>query len=746
MEFFSAATRGIRRIRPEPFSHAEDDTRHVSHVQVLEGRPPVIQWWRELNRARFARRGAEHADGDGEDDGSRTERFSHAAVRSGHVDRGTAAAPFHARHHRRKPHAIAEERRQGARHSTVSAQHASNALIGGIPAGVPVLREHAGTDALRIGGVKPFDEPLREQAVTRQASTPRVLRQTIRERSIAAAGCQTPHHAIEALPVVVGFYQPSSSLLPSAAGDVDGRKRREFRRFAMDELRAKLDAILDGMDASADALPRLDHEHVEPVRMQVAGGGETSDPRANDNDVLSLRHEKAERQRTRRIVAQNGSKRQILRMPNPRLFLALLAALGTRAHAQSLDADIGRRVDQVMPKVVAWRRDIHQNPELSNREVRTAKLVADHLRALGLEVQTGVATNGVVAVLRGGRPGGIVALRADMDALPVTEQTNVPFKSTVRTMYNGQDAGVMHACGHDMHTAMLMGAAEVLAGMKAQIPGTVKFIFQGAEEGPPAGEKGGAKQMLAEGVFATLKPDAIFGLHVGVTNAEAGHLTYKPLGFMAAADFFTVTVRGKQVHGATPWAGVDPLVAASQIVLGLQTVVSRQMDITNSPVVVTVGSIQGGIRNNIIPDSVVMLGTIRTFDPEMRKDVQARVKRTAEQIAAASGATATVTIDERTPVTSNDPTLTDRMVPTLRRVAGPANVSLGRPVTGAEDFGDFANQVPGLFVFLGIRPKGSPPSAFVSNHSPLFFADEAALPVGVKTLVTLATDYLSSPR
>ena len=411
--------------------------------------------------------------------------------------------------------------------------------------------------------------------------------------------------------------------------------------------------------------------------------------------------------------------------------------------AAPLDAEIARRLDGVMPKVVTWRRDLHQHPELSNRETRTAALVADHLRKLGLEVKTGVATTGVVAVLKGGRPGPVVALRADMDALPVTEQVDLPFASKVRTTYNGQDVGVMHACGHDMHVAMLMGAAEVLAGMRAQIPGTIKFIFQPAEEGPPAGEKGGAIQMIAEGVLRDPKPDAIFGIHVGVTPHEAGHLSYKPLGFMAAADFYQITVRGRQVHGATPWAGVDPVVVGAQIVNGIQTIVARQMDLTNSPVVVTVGSFNGGVRNNIIPDSVVMLGTIRTFDPAMRRDVQMRLKRTAEQIAASAGATAEVKIDERTPVTSNDPALTERMVASLRRAAGAPNVSLARPVTGAEDFGYFAEQVPGLFVFLGVRPKGSPESAFVSNHSPKFFADEAALPVGVKALVTLATDFLA---
>ena len=425
---------------------------------------------------------------------------------------------------------------------------------------------------------------------------------------------------------------------------------------------------------------------------------------------------------------------------------ACLLAAGSAAAARPTDAEISALAQKYSGASIAQRQDMHRNPELSNRETRTGELVAKHLKSLGYEVQAGIAHTGVVGILRGGRPGKTVALRADMDALPVTEQVNLPFASKVKTTYNGQEVGVMHACGHDMHVAMLMGAAEVLAGMKAQLPGTVKFIFQPAEEGPPGNEKGGAIEMMAQGALANPKPDAIFGLHVGVTAAEAGHLTYKPLGFMAAADFYTVTVRGKQVHGATPWAGVDPIVVGAQIVTGLQTVVSRQMDLTNSPVVVTVGAFQGGVRNNIIPDSVVMMGTIRTFDPAMRKDVQMRVKRTAEQIAAASGATATVDIVERTPVTSNDPALTERMVASLQRVAGPQNVSLGRPVTGAEDFGYFAEQVPGLFVFLGVRPKGSPESAFVSNHSPKFFADEAALPNGVKALVTLATDFLAQPR
>ncbi|GJG86267.1 N-acyl-L-amino acid amidohydrolase [Gemmatimonadetes bacterium T265] len=435
----------------------------------------------------------------------------------------------------------------------------------------------------------------------------------------------------------------------------------------------------------------------------------------------------------------------------------VLGAAGARAQAAppggprggpSPDAEIARRAETVLPKVVAWRRDLHEHPELSNQETRTSAIVAAHLKALGLEVHEGVGGHGVVGVLRGGKPGKIVALRADMDALPVTEQVDLPFKSAVRSTYNGQAVGVMHACGHDMHTSMLMGAAEVLAGMKAELPGTVVFLFQPNEEGDP-GKPSGAKAMLAAGAMdgtggalGVPKPDAVFGLHVGITPDEVGHLTYRPNGFMAAADFFRVVVRGRQTHGSTPWAGVDPVVAASYAVTALQTVVSRQTNLTVGPAVVTVGALNAGVRNNIIPDSAVLLGTIRTFDPAMRREIHDRVRRTVELAAQAQGATAEVTIEEMTPVTANDPALTARMVATLRRVAGDAGVSEGRPVTGSEDFGYFAERVPGLFVFLGVRPKGSPETAFVSNHSPKFFADEGALPVGVRTLASLAADYL----
>jgi amidohydrolase len=425
--------------------------------------------------------------------------------------------------------------------------------------------------------------------------------------------------------------------------------------------------------------------------------------------------------------------------------LAATAAVAEPAFAQpaALDAEIARRVEQVMPKVVAWRRDFHQHPELSNRETRTAGVVAEQLRRLGLEVRTGVAKTGVVAVLRGGRPGPVVALRADMDALPVTEQVDLPFASKVRTTFNGQEVGVMHACGHDMHTAMLLGAAEVLAGMRAQIPGTVKFIFQPAEEGPPAGERGGAGVMIEEGALASPAVNAIFGLHV--FPMPVGELHYRPEGTMASSDNLTIVVQGRQTHGALPWNGVDPIVAASQIVLGLQTVISRQADITKAPAIVTVGSIQGGVRSNIVPDSVVMLGTIRTFDPGMQKLIHERIRRTAEHTAAAAGATAQVRIDIGNPVTFNDPALTARMGPTLRRVAGADKVRTAQLTTTAEDFSRFQQKVPGLFVFLGVAPAGTDPATAAPNHSPKFFADEGAMPTGVRALVTLATDFLAAP-
>jgi len=424
--------------------------------------------------------------------------------------------------------------------------------------------------------------------------------------------------------------------------------------------------------------------------------------------------------------------------------MAVTAGATAPAHAQEADAlraRIDAAVTQVNGRVVAWRRDIHQNPELGNREFRTSKLVADHLRSLGLEVQTGIAHTGVVGMLRGGKPGPLVALRADMDALPVTEMVDLPFASKVRTEYNGQEVGVMHACGHDNHVAILMGVAEILAAMKSDLPGDVMFIFQPAEEGAPAGEEGGAQLMLKEGLFAKEKPAAVFGLHV--TPLPVGTIAYRAGGIMAASDTWRMVVRGKQTHGAYPWGGVDPIVTAAQIVLGLQTVVSRQSDLTKAPAVVTVGQFTGGLRSNIIPDTVVMVGTIRTLDPEMRTDVHERVRRTAEHIAAAQGATVDIDINLGYPVTFNDPELTAWALPTLQRVTG--GRAIERPaVLGAEDFSYYAQETPGLFVWLGITPEGQDPVTAPSNHSPLFFADEAALPIGVRALAHLAVDYMTS--
>jgi amidohydrolase len=421
------------------------------------------------------------------------------------------------------------------------------------------------------------------------------------------------------------------------------------------------------------------------------------------------------------------------------LSLAVAPYLPAQAPSQ-FHAEVDRRARELEAKVVAWRRDLHQNPELSNREFRTSKLIADHLRALGLEVQTEVAHTGVVGILRGGRPGPVVALRADMDGLPVKEELTLPFKSTATAQYNGQEVGVMHACGHDFHMSILMGVAEMLTAMKAQLPGTVKFIFQPAEEGPPLGEEGGAPMMLKEGAFENPKVDAVFGLHV--FPMEVGTVEYRSGGLMASADNYYITVHGRQTHGAQPWKGIDPIVVGSQIVMGLQTITSRQVDLTLTPAVVTVGMFRGGIRTNIVPDSVELAGTIRTFDEAVRADLHQRVQRTAESIAAASGTTASVRIQKMVPVTFNDPALTDRMVPTMQRVLGAPNVRLAIPTTTAEDFSYFQQAAPGLFVFLGVTPKEQVGMA-ANNHSPLFSPDERALVPGMRVMANLAVDFLA---
>ena len=412
-------------------------------------------------------------------------------------------------------------------------------------------------------------------------------------------------------------------------------------------------------------------------------------------------------------------------------------------HAQNpsqpaLPDNVQARVDDVMPDVVAWRRDFHQHPELGNREFRTAGIIAEHLESLGMEVETGIAHTGVVGVLRGGQPGPVVALRADMDALPVEERVDLPFASQVTTQYNGQEVGVMHACGHDNHMAILMGAASVLAGMQAELPGTVMFIFQPAEEGAPEGEEGGAELMLAEGIFDAMRPDAVFGLHVW--PIPAGVIAVREGGTMASSDSFSITVQGQQTHGAAPWAGIDPIVVASQIVMGLQTIPSRQLNATTTPSIVTVGAINGGLRSNIIPDSVEMIGTLRTFDADTRTQIHQRVTRTAEQIAASAGATAEVEINLGYPVTANDPDLTRAMQPTLQRVVGD-RLTESPLITGAEDFSYYANEVPGMFFFLGIAADD--PEMVYPNHSPFFYADESALPVGVQAMTALALDFLS---
>jgi amidohydrolase len=437
-------------------------------------------------------------------------------------------------------------------------------------------------------------------------------------------------------------------------------------------------------------------------------------------------------------------------MSRVKVFLLTMSALAAwlcsanAVAAQALRAEASEKAEAVAPRVISWRRDIHQHPELSNREFRTAKLVAAHLRALGFdEVRTGVAHTGVIGILKGGKPGGSVALRADMDALPVAEEVDLPFASKLRTTYNNHDVGVMHACGHDAHTAILMGVAEVLAALKAEIPGTVRFIFQPAEEGTPEGEKGGAEMMVAEGALdGPNPPTAIFGLHVW--PGVAGNLYYRAGGIMAGSNEFTIKVRGRQTHGAVPWRGIDPVTVSAQIILALQTIPSRQMDITKAPSLITIGSIHGGVRNNIIPGEVLLDGTIRILDPSMQEDMFNRIRRTATDIASSAGAAADVNIQPGYPVTYNDPELTRKMTPTLAAAAGGANIHEMPAIMGAEDFSYYQRKIPGLYFFLGINKPGVPPEDAAPNHSPKFYVNEDALVTGVKALSALAIDYLES--
>jgi len=419
--------------------------------------------------------------------------------------------------------------------------------------------------------------------------------------------------------------------------------------------------------------------------------------------------------------------------------VVILMMLGTVSDAQNvgLHTEIDFRAKAINDKVIAWRRDIHEHPELSNEEVRTGKLVAKHLKSLGLEVQTGIANTGVVGILRGGKPGKVVALRADMDGLPVEEKVDVPFASKARGKYRGNDVGIMHACGHDMHVAILMGAAEVLAGMKDEISGTIKFIFQPAEEGP-----GGADTMVEAGVLKNPDVDAIFGLHV-TQGWSVGEMGVRAGGAMAGSDYFTIVVKGKQTHAAAPWLGVDPIVVSAQVILGMQTIISRQVDVTAAPAVLTIGTINGGVRSNIIPDDVTLRGTIRTFQPKMQDDIHARLRNTVESIAASAGADVEISIVKSAPVTYNDPELTRQMRATLERVAGASKVLESRLVTGAEDFAYFQKEIPGMFFFLGVRPEDVSKADLIANHSPLFYSDEDSLPIGVRAMAGLALDYLS---
>ena len=408
------------------------------------------------------------------------------------------------------------------------------------------------------------------------------------------------------------------------------------------------------------------------------------------------------------------------------------------------DAAISQHADRLNDQVVAWRRDLHANPELGNREFRTGKLVADHLRKLGFdEVREKVAYTGVVGVLKGAKPGPCVALRADMDGLPVIEETDVPFKSLVRTMWNGAEAGVMHACGHDTHVAILMGVAEMLSQMREDIHGSVKFIFQPAEEMPPIGEEGGAKLMIEEGCMQNPKVEAIFGLHI-TSKMHTNTIGYRVGPLMASADQFRIFIRGNQTHGAQPWSGVDPIVVGSQVVLGLQTIVSRKMNLTEEPSVVTVGSFQAGNRSNIIPDEAKMEGTIRTFDERHRTEIHEFVEKITTMIAESGGAKAHVHIAKGYPVTVNDEALTNWAVPVLKRIATEASVGVCPKTCGAEDFAYYQQEVPGVFFFIGCTPKDQDCKSAPSNHSPRFYVDESGLKVGVKSLAALALDWLST--
>jgi amidohydrolase len=422
------------------------------------------------------------------------------------------------------------------------------------------------------------------------------------------------------------------------------------------------------------------------------------------------------------------------------LSIVVIAATASATFAGDMTSEIDSATAKVLPKVIEWRRYIHQHPELSNREFNTSKMVAEHLRGLGLEVRTGIAKTGVVGILKGGQPGPVIGLRADMDALPVTERVNVPFKSVEKADYNGQTVGVMHACGHDSHVAMLMGTAEVLAGMTDKIKGTVVFIFQPAEEGPPGNEEGGAPLMVKEGVMENPKIDAIFGIHIK-SEIPIGQIKYKSGAFMASSDWFQIKIKGKQTHGAFPWQGVDPIAVATQVYTGLQMIVARESELTKAPVVITIGRINGGIRENIIPEEMTMAGTIRTLDSAMQKDVHEKIRRTATKIAESMGAIAEVTIDTKSVVTYNTPDLVKKMVPSLEKAAGSDNVAEVEWTTGSEDFSYYGAKAPAFFFNIGGLAKGQDPKKAPAHHTPDFYIDDSRLDVGIKAFCNIVFDY-----
>ena len=426
------------------------------------------------------------------------------------------------------------------------------------------------------------------------------------------------------------------------------------------------------------------------------------------------------------------------------LSLALLSMsqLMAQTETEKLRAKAFTAADKTEAKCIEWRHDFHQYPELGNREFRTSKIIAAHLKKLGIETQEGVAKTGVVGILKGGKPGPCIALRADIDALPVIERVNLPYASKQKATYNGQEVGVMHACGHDTHTAMLMAVAEVLSGLKNELKGTVKFIFQPAEEGPPEGEEGGAALMVKEGVMDNPKVDAIFGLHIE-SDIEAGTIQYKPGAFMASSDWFHIVVKGKGSHGSQPWKGIDPIQVSAQIIEGLQSVVSRQMELTKAPVVITVGKIHAGVRNNIIPEEAVMDGTIRTLDSKMQTEVHQRIKWTAEKIAEASGAVAEVSFDTKTLVTYNTPELVKKMLPSLESATGSGNIKEREWVTGAEDFSYYGTKAPSFFFYLGGMPKGKDPKTAAPHHTADFYVDDSGMTTGVKAFCSLVIDYMT---